>query len=146
MRSNKKKLIQFFVLLGTCAGAAAINYSLINSPFVFVLLFVLLAHEIGHYVIAKIHSGDPDLPYFIPLPFFPIGVTRIKNMRRLSANSKRQILLYGPVTGFIVSLILFLLSIAFFSQYIIPLMILTIGEVVFNFFGSDGKKYRSYRM
>lgn len=146
MRNNKKKLIEFIVLLGTCAGAAALNYSLIQSPFVFVLIFVLLVHEIGHYVVAKLHGGDPDLPYFIPLPFFPIGVTRIKNMRRISANSKRQILLYGPLTGFIVSLILFLLSTIYFSEYSIPLMILTLGEIIFNFFGSDGKKYRSYKI
>jgi hypothetical protein len=142
---NKKKLLQFLFLLGTCAGAAALNYSILHTPFIFVILFVLLAHEVAHYITAKLHNGDPDLPYFIPLPIFPIGITRIKNMRRLSADSKRQILLYGPVVGFIVSFLLSLLSFVYLPEYFIPLLILSFGEIVFNYFGSDGKKYRSYK-
>ena len=100
----------------------------------------------AHYFIAKIHNGDPDLPYFIPIPLFPIGVTRIRNMRKLTSNSKRQILLYGPVTGFLVSFLLLLLSLLYNTQYFFPLLILTLGEIIFNFFGQDGKKYRSYKI
>jgi hypothetical protein len=33
------------------------------------LLGILLAHEFGHFIAARIHRVDASLPYFIPLPF-----------------------------------------------------------------------------
>src|SRR3982074_2677122 len=38
------------------------------------LMSILLAHEFGHYVAARIHRVDASLPYFIPLPLLsPFG-------------------------------------------------------------------------
>jgi Peptidase family M50 len=38
------------------------------------LLAILLAHEFGHYIAARIHKVDASLPYFIPLPILsPFG-------------------------------------------------------------------------
>lgn len=141
---NKKKLIQLLFTIATLSATAAINYSLFHTPFVFVVLIVLLAHELGHYFVARMYDGDPDLPYFIPLPIITIGVTRIKRMKFLSFNSKKKISLYGPLVGLISSIILFLLSLILFPIYSIPLLMLCFTEVLFNYFGVDGKKYRSY--
>jgi len=141
---NKKKLIQALFTIATLSATAAINYSLFHTPFIFVVLTVLLAHELGHYFIARMHNGDPDLPYFIPFPIVAIGVTRIKRMKFLSFNSKKKISLYGPLVGLISSIILFLLSLILFPIYSIPLLMLCFTEVLFNYFGVDGKKYRSY--
>jgi membrane-associated protease RseP (regulator of RpoE activity) len=42
--------------------------------FTVALLSILLAHEFGHYIAARIHKVDASLPYFIPMPFLsPFG-------------------------------------------------------------------------
>ena len=40
-----------------------------GGQFTAALLAILVAHELGHFVAAKIHKVDASLPYFIPLPF-----------------------------------------------------------------------------
>lgn len=37
------------------------------------LLSILLAHEFGHYIAARIHKVDATLPFFIPMPLSPFG-------------------------------------------------------------------------
>jgi membrane-associated protease RseP (regulator of RpoE activity) len=37
------------------------------------LMSILLAHEMGHYVVARRHGVDASLPYFIPVPFVMTG-------------------------------------------------------------------------
>jgi len=142
---KKRKLKQFLITIATLSATAAVNYSLMNNPFVFVVILILFAHELGHYFVAKLHDGDPDLPYLIPFPLLIVGITRIRNMRILSNNSKRKILFYGPFVGFISSIMLLILSYLFFPVFVFPLAIMATAEVILNYFGSDGKKYRMYK-
>ncbi len=45
-----------------------------GAEFTVSLLAILLAHEFGHYIAARIHKVDTSLPFFIPLPFLsPFG-------------------------------------------------------------------------
>ena len=37
------------------------------------LMSILLAHEMGHYVAARIYGVNATLPFFIPAPLLPIG-------------------------------------------------------------------------
>src|SRR5690348_4825913 len=37
------------------------------------LMAILGSHEMGHYVLARIHKVDTTLPYFIPLPYVGVG-------------------------------------------------------------------------
>jgi membrane-associated protease RseP (regulator of RpoE activity) len=37
------------------------------------LLTILVAHELAHYIAARIHEVDASLPYFIPMPLSPFG-------------------------------------------------------------------------
>src|SRR5215470_14229171 len=39
-------------------------------PFSVPLMFILLVHEMGHYIAARIHRVPASLPYFIPVPPF----------------------------------------------------------------------------
>lgn len=71
----KSKLSQSFILLFSLVAVAALNYTIVHNPFVFVLTFILLVHELGHYFAARRNGIGSRLPFFIPLPFFPIGVT-----------------------------------------------------------------------
>jgi membrane-associated protease RseP (regulator of RpoE activity) len=72
------------------------------------LLSILLTHELGHFVAARIHRVDASLPYFIPLPFVsPFGTMgAVINMRgRIrSRNALLDIGAAGPLAGLCVAL------------------------------------------
>src|SRR5512141_404718 len=42
-------------------------------PFAVTLLSILLIHELGHYVLSRVHGVQATLPYFIPAPPVFIG-------------------------------------------------------------------------
>lgn len=82
----------------TAAYAYALNFGEVSSltdlgslaigvPYAFALLSILLAHEFGHYVLARVHDVDATLPFFIPAPpLFFIGTLgafiRMRSMPR----------------------------------------------------------------
>lgn len=136
------KTKSILMLIATAAAFAAINYTIINSPIVFIVTAVLIAHELGHYFAAIYNGAQADIPYIIPLPFIGIGITRIKNFKKLSAHVRKSIIISGPTTGVITAILFLILS--FITPFIAPLLILciAISEVLFNYLGSDGKKYR----
>lgn len=81
-------------------------------PYSIALLFVLLAHELGHYIAARIHKVDTTYPFFIPFPtllgFSPFGTMGavIKIRQRVpSKTALFDIASAGPITGFIASMI-----------------------------------------
>lgn len=140
MRNKLKKIPAIFWTIGSLSALAAINYSIIHSPFVFFAILVLFTHELAHYYTAKKHGAHPTLPIFIPLPFIAIAFTKIKG---LSNKSKMKVAISGPLVGFSTAVLLILFNIIFnFTSYV-PLFILALGEVLFNIIGTDGSKYRS---
>ncbi|MFH1147414.1 MAG: site-2 protease family protein [Pseudomonadota bacterium] len=75
-------------------------------PFSFTLLSILIAHEMGHYIVSKRYGVNVSLPYFIPAPSI-IGTfgafIRIKSPMR----DKRALLdigLAGPLAGAIIAI------------------------------------------
>lgn len=46
---------------------------LLGLPFAATLMAILLFHEMGHYVLARMHGVRASLPYFIPGPPFFVG-------------------------------------------------------------------------
>ncbi|MBJ6763439.1 site-2 protease family protein [Myxococcaceae bacterium JPH2] len=82
-------------------GAQALAFSLS-------LLAILGSHEMGHYVLARLHGVDTSLPYFIPLPvpgsLGTLGaVIRIRS-RIPSRNALVDIGAAGPLAGLVVAL------------------------------------------
>ena len=50
------------------------------------LMFILLSHELGHYIVARRHGFALSLPYFLPFPFAfgTLGaVIRLKSMPKV---------------------------------------------------------------
>jgi membrane-associated protease RseP (regulator of RpoE activity) len=70
-------------------------------------VLILGAHEMGHYVAARLHKVDSSLPYFIPLPMLGFGtlgaVIRIRD-RIPHRNALVDIGASGPIAGFLVAL------------------------------------------
>jgi len=126
--------------VGSASAVAAINYSIIHNSFVFFAILVLFAHEISHYFIAKKEGAKVSLPFFIPLPFIAIGFTKISG---LSNKSKMKVALSGPLVGFLTATLIFFLNIIFKFTSSFALAFLALGELVFNYIGTDGSKYRS---
>jgi len=78
---------------------------LLGLPFALTLMGILLAHELGHFLLAEKNGVYATLPYFIPAPTF-IGtfgaVIRIKSPIR-SRKVLFDIGIAGPIAGFLVA-------------------------------------------
>jgi membrane-associated protease RseP (regulator of RpoE activity) len=77
-------------------------------PFAATLLFILLTHEFGHFILSKIHRVPASLPLFIPGPPHFIGTFgAIIRMRGPILNRRAlfDIGVAGPLAGFVVALV-----------------------------------------
>src|SRR5207302_3173417 len=78
---------------------------LLGIPFSATLLIILLAHEMGHYLLCRYYRVRATLPFFIPAPTL-IGtlgaVIRIKAPIRSRA-ALFDIGIAGPIAGFVVA-------------------------------------------
>jgi membrane-associated protease RseP (regulator of RpoE activity) len=72
------------------------------------LMAILVVHELGHYVAARIHRVDASLPYFLPLPllspFGTMGAVIAMRGRIRSRNALLDIGASGPLAGLIVAI------------------------------------------
>jgi hypothetical protein len=81
------------------------------------LLAILLAHEFGHYIAARIHGEPVTLPYFVPLPppFGLWGTMGAVIQMKAPPRNRRNLLdigLAGPVAGMVVALPLLIYGLA----------------------------------
>lgn len=71
------------------------------------LLLILVAHEMGHYVVARRHGLKPSWPYFIPVPPPFLGTLgAVIRMRPRWAPTRAQLFdvgIAGPLAGFVVA-------------------------------------------
>ncbi|GIV36224.1 MAG: zinc protease [Cyclobacteriaceae bacterium] len=78
-----------------------------SVPFLFILAF----HEFGHYFTARLNRVSSSLPYFIPLPPFPLSIgtmgaiIRLRT-RNITIRQHFDIGIAGPLAGFAVALVL----------------------------------------
>ncbi len=72
------------------------------------LMLILLSHELGHYLVARLHGVDASLPYFIPLPpSFGLGTMgAVIGMRNVTSDRKKLIDIgaAGPLAGLLVAI------------------------------------------
>jgi membrane-associated protease RseP (regulator of RpoE activity) len=71
------------------------------------LLAILVSHELGHYIAARIHRVPASLPYFIPVPLPPLGTMGALILMRdriASRNALLDIGAAGPLAGLLVAL------------------------------------------
>jgi len=71
------------------------------------LMAILLSHELGHYIAARIHRVPASLPYFVPVPLPPLGTMGaviLMRERIASRNALLDIGAAGPLAGLTVAL------------------------------------------
>lgn len=79
------------------------------------LLSILLAHEFGHYLVARFHKTAASLPYFIPLPLSPLGTMGAVIVQKEAHRNKRILLdigIAGPLAGLVVAVPVLLLGLS----------------------------------
>jgi membrane-associated protease RseP (regulator of RpoE activity) len=77
-----------------------------GPAFAAALLSILLAHEMGHYVVARRYGVDATLPFFIPAPF-GIGTFGAVIRIRSALPDRRATLdigIAGPIAGLVVAI------------------------------------------
>jgi membrane-associated protease RseP (regulator of RpoE activity) len=76
-------------------------------PYSVALLFILLAHELGHYFAARRYRIDATLPFLLPAPFF-FGTFGAVIKMRSPISHRRQLFdvgAAGPACGIVASII-----------------------------------------
>lgn len=94
-------------------------------PFAVSLLAILSTHEMGHYIAGRMHGVHVTLPFFIPLPFTPLGTMgAFISMKEVPKNRRvlMDIGVTGPIAGFIVSIVVVLIGLSLSKLNTIPLM------------------------
>ena len=99
------------------------QYILTGWPFALSLMSILLSHELGHYFASRYHKMAVTLPYFIPIPFPPIGtmgaVIRLKELPK----NKRILLdvgIAGPLAGLVIAIPVLLIGLSQSSLGTVP--------------------------
>jgi membrane-associated protease RseP (regulator of RpoE activity) len=76
-------------------------------PFSVPLMLILLVHEMGHYVVARIHGVPASLPYFIPVPP-PLGLGTLGAVIGMRPSRNRNHIIdigaAGPLAGLVVAI------------------------------------------
>jgi membrane-associated protease RseP (regulator of RpoE activity) len=76
--------------------------------FALALLFIMLAHEMGHFFLARRHGVDATWPFFIPAPLLSLIGTLGAVIRLRSLPRTRRALLdigaAGPIAGFVATI------------------------------------------
>lgn len=122
-KSRNSFFIQFLLFLLTVlttstTGALFLGKTTFNSwedfavgfSYSFAIMTILLAHEMGHYVTARIYKMRVTLPYFIPLflPAFHPGTMGAFIRMRSSVPNKKALFdigIAGPLAGLTASII-----------------------------------------
>ncbi len=76
---------------------------------------ILLAHEFGHYLMSRHHKTRATLPYFIPLPFPPLGTMGAAIIMQGTPKNKRVLFdigVAGPLAGIVVAIPVLLLGLS----------------------------------
>ncbi|MGC6510101.1 MAG: site-2 protease family protein [Myxococcota bacterium] len=116
-----RRCVILFVLTGLCVfyvfGTQWLGGSPFTDPkigfgaakFAITLMGILLAHELGHYFVAKRHGFALSLPVFIPVPFAFGTLGAVIQLRSLpkSRSALLEMGAAGPLAGFVLSVLAF---------------------------------------
>lgn len=100
--------VKYALLVGDALAKLTTDWSYLSYglSFSLSLLFILISHEMGHYVACRIYRVDATLPYFIPTPpmIGPAGTfgAFIKILSPMpSRKAVFDIGVAGPIAGFV---------------------------------------------
>jgi membrane-associated protease RseP (regulator of RpoE activity) len=103
---------QLAAALHGLAAALTAREALVHAAqFTGALLLILVAHELGHFIAARIHKVDASLPYFLPLPLLsPFGTMGAVIRMRGTIPTRAALLdigASGPLAGLVFAIPLY---------------------------------------
>ncbi len=105
--------------------------------FTFCLMGILLAHELGHYLMIRYHKMPATLPYFIPFPFSSLGTIGAILFLKNTPKNRRVLFdigIAGPLAGIIVAIPVLLYGLTRSTLYTIePNMFLEGNSLIYLF-------------
>jgi len=102
--SRRIPLLPVLLFLATCWTTTQIGGFWYSAS----VMFILTAHELGHYIQARRYHVPASLPYFIPIPAPPLGTMgAVIGMRGYMGDRKAlfDIGISGPLAGLVPTLI-----------------------------------------
>lgn len=96
------------------------------------LMAILLAHEMGHYLVARRHGFELSLPYFLPLPaaFGTLGaIIRLRSLPR-TRSGLLEMGAAGPIAGFVVAILLMALGVGETVEHAAPQLVVESAEAL----------------
>src|SRR5687767_10451671 len=100
LRQVIRPLLLFLATIGTTCWALGVSGGL-------VLMAILAAHEMGHYLVARRFGVPASLPHFIPLPpIFLLGTLGAVISMRTDKATRNQLMAIGaagPIAGFVIA-------------------------------------------
>ena len=116
--------------------ATNIEYLKYGLSFSLSLLFILISHEMGHYVACRIYRVDATLPYFIPTPPLvgPAGTFGAFIKIRSPMPSRKAVFdigVAGPIAGFIALIPITIIGVATMQTVPPELVFHSQSEIVF---------------
>ena len=113
-----------------------IKYLKYGLSFSLSLLFILISHEMGHYIACRIYKVNATLPYFIPTPpmIGPAGTFGAFIKIRSPMPSRKAVFdigVAGPIAGFIALIPIAIIGVATMEQ-VTPQQIANSSGIVFS--------------
>ena len=89
----------------------------VGAPFALTLMTILMAHEMGHFLMARRHQVPASLPYFIPFPAYYSAIGTLGAFIRIRGPIVRRSVLLdigvgGPVASFVLSLLFLMVGLS----------------------------------
>jgi membrane-associated protease RseP (regulator of RpoE activity) len=94
---------------------APLTHIYLGVPFAATLMGILLAHELSHYFVGRLHGSPQSLPYFIPFPNVLFGTMGALIVQRKPMQNRKALLdigIAGPLGGLIVAIPLLIIGLA----------------------------------
>ncbi len=96
-------------------GSGGVDGLLAGWPFALSLLGILMAHEMGHFLVARWQRIPASLPYFIPMPLSLLGTMGAVIQTTAPPRNRRALLLLGaagPLAGMVVAIPVLILGLS----------------------------------
>ncbi len=105
------------------AGGETLREAVINGlTYMASIMGILLAHEMGHYIMARKNKVDASLPFFLPFPLPPIGTLGAVILMRGRIKQRGALMeigAAGPLAGVAVALPVLIYGLA--NSAVVPL-------------------------
>lgn len=92
-------------------------------PHAVTLLSILLVHEFSHYLAARRYGAPASLPYFIPVPIWPLGTMGALIVQKSPLRNRKAVFdlgISGPLGGLVVAIPLLILGLLLSSVQPLP--------------------------